>query len=161
VAEFTGTDHTLGGCGPSSAIDLSQISGWKTSAGADETTPTNVFVPKHLTVKLPRAVDVKELAVDPTANCGDGGSASTGGYRIETSPDGAAWTTAAQGTFTADDLGRLNSLTPAAGTAAVRYVRFTILGNQVPDFSTDCPGSFTGCTHADLTELEVYGTPSP
>ena len=42
----------------------------------------------------------------------------------------------------------------------MRFVRFTILGNQVPNFATDCPGPFTGCTHADLTELEVYGTPT-
>jgi extracellular elastinolytic metalloproteinase len=161
VSDFTGTDHTAGGCGPISAIDLSQISGWKTAAGADEATPSNVFVPKQLTVKLPRPINLKEFGVDPTANCFDGNSASTSGYRIETSPDGATWTTASQGTFTADDLGQLNSLTPTAGAAGVRFVRFTILGNQVPNFATDCPGPFTGCQHADLTELEVYGTPAP
>ena len=66
-----------------------------------------MFVPKHLTVKLPQAINVTEFAVDPTATCGDGGSASTGGYRIETSPDGTTWTTANQGTFTADDRGHL------------------------------------------------------
>ena len=104
---------------------------------------------------------MKEFAVDPSANCGDGASASTSGYRIETSADGTTWTTASQGTFTADDLGQLNSLAPSAGATGVRFVRFTILGNQVPDFATDCPGPFTGCVHADLTELEVYGTPAP
>ena len=161
ISDFNGTDHTPGGCGPLSAIDLSQLNGWKTAAGADEVTPTNVFVPKHLTVKLPQAITVTEFAVDPSANCGDGASASTSGYRIETSADGTTWTTANQGAFTADDLGRLNSLTPSAGTTGVRFVRFTILGNQVPDFATDCPGAFTGCVHADLTELEVYGTPLP
>ena len=160
ISDVNGTDHTAGGCGPASAIDLSQVNGWKTAAGADEGTPTHVFVPKHVTVKLPQAVNVTELAVDPTANCGDGGSASTGGYRIETSTDGATWTTADQGTFKAGDRGRLNSLTPSAGATAVRFVRFTILGNQVPNFATDCPGPFTGCLHADLTELEVYGTPT-
>jgi hypothetical protein len=159
IAEFTGTDHTAGGCGPTAAIDLSRISTWKTAAGADEATPTNVFVPKHITVKLPRAITLKELAVDPSAGCFDGASASTAGYRIETSPDGTTWTTANQGTFTANDLGRLNTLTPSAGTTGVQFVRFTILSNQVPDFATDCPGPFTGCVHADLTELEVFGTP--
>jgi extracellular elastinolytic metalloproteinase len=161
ISDFTGTDHTAGGCGPTSAIDLSQVSGWKTAAGADEVTPTNVFVPKHLTVKLPQAINLKEFGVDPTANCFDGNSASTSGYKIETSMDGATWTTASQGTFTADDLGQLNSLTPTAGATGVRFVRFAILGNQVPNFATDCPGPFTGCDHADLTELEVYGTPVP
>jgi hypothetical protein len=161
IADFTGSDHTAGGCGPASAIDLSQVSGWKTSAGASEKDPDNVFVPKHVTVRLPQAIDVKQLAVDPTANCGDGASASTAGYRIETSPDGSTWTTASQGAFTSDDLGRLVPLTPTAGTAGVRFVRFTILSNQVPAYATDCPGPFTGCAHADLSELEVYGTPAP
>jgi hypothetical protein len=159
VTDANGTDHTRGGCGPVSAIDLSQVNVWKTAAGADETTPTNVFVPKHLTVQLPQPINVKEFAVDPTAGCGDGASASTGGYRIETSTDGTTWTTADQGSFTAADRGRLNARTPTAGATAVRFVRFTILGNQVPDFATDCPGPFTGCTHADLAELEVFGTP--
>jgi extracellular elastinolytic metalloproteinase len=161
ISDFTGSNHTPGGCGPTSAIDLSQVSGWETSAGADEVTPTNVFVPKHVTVQLPQAINLTEFAVDPTANCFDGNSASTSGFRIETSADGATWTTASQGTFTADDLGRLNSLTPTTGATGVQFVRFTILGNQVPDFATDCPGPFTGCQHADLTELEVFGTPVP
>ena len=113
-------------------------------------------------MKLPQAINLGELAVDPTANCGDGGSASTGAYRIETSPDGNAWTTAAQGTFTVDDRGSLVPVHPTAGTAGVRYLRFTILGNQVPDFATSCPdGGFSGCQYADLTELEAYGTPVP
>jgi hypothetical protein len=159
VSEFTGSDHSAGGCGPAAALDLSQVSGWKTSAAADEATPSNVFVPKHLTVKLPQAITLKEFAVDPAATCFDGGSAATKGYRIETSPDGVTWTTADQGTFAGADGGRLNSLTPTAGTTGVRFVRFTILSNQVPDFATDCPGAFTGCLHADLTELEVFGAP--
>ena len=137
------------------------MSGWKTSAAADEATPSNVFVPKHLTVKLPQAITLKEFAVDPAATCFDGGSAATKGYRIETSPDGTTWTTANQGTFAGADGGRLNTLTPTAGTTGVRFVRFTILSNQVPNFATDCPGAFTGCVHADLTELEVYGSPAP
>jgi hypothetical protein len=159
VAEFTGTDHTAGGCGPAAAPDLSQVTGWKTAAAADEATPSNVFVPKHLTVKLPQPITLKEFAVDPAATCFDGGSAATAGYRIETSPDGTTWTTADQGTFATSDGGRLNSLAPTAGTTGVQFVRFTILSNQVPNFGTDCPGTFTGCLHADLTELEVFGTP--
>jgi hypothetical protein len=162
ITEFNGPNKTLGGCGPDRAIDLTQLNGWKSTAGDNEGTPTNVFVPKHLTVKLPQAVNITQLAVDPTSSCGDGGSASTGAYRIETSPDGTTWTTANQGTFTADDRGTLVPLAPTAGTAGVRFVRFTILGNQVPTFATDCPdGPFAGCQFADLTELEVYGTPAP
>jgi len=161
VSSFSGPDHTRGGCGPVEAIDLTQLNGWKSSAGDDQSTPTNVFVPKQLTVQLPQAINLTQLAVDPTASCGDGGSASTGAYRIETSTDGTTWTTANQGTFTVDDRGALVPLTPTAGTAGIRFVRFTILGNQVPSFATDCPdGPFAGCSLADLTELEVYGTPA-
>lgn len=48
------------------------------------------------------------------------------------------------------------------GPTPVRYVRFTIKGNQVPDFTTNCPnGAFDGCRFADLSELEVFGTAGP
>jgi hypothetical protein len=41
-------------------------------------------------------------------------------------------------------------------------VKFTILGNQVPDFGVNCPnGPYDGCRFTDLTELEVYGTLAP
>jgi len=113
-------------------------------------------------VDLHRTVDVSAFGVDPAATCGDGGSASTGDYRIETSPDGTAWTTARTGAFTPDDRGRINELAPTAGASGVRYVRFTILGNQTPDFATSCPdGPYSGCSYTDLTELEVYGTATP
>ena len=59
------------------------------------------------------------------------------------------------------DRGRLNPVTPAGGSATARYVRFTILGNQTPDFATSCPGgAFSGCQYTDLTEIEVYGRPA-
>jgi hypothetical protein len=110
-------------------------------------------------VKLPRAVTVSGFGVDPSATCGDGASASTGGYRIETSPNGSTWTTAATGKFTSADAGRINKVSPTAGTAAVRYVRFTITSNQTPNFASNCPdGAFDGCSFTDLTEIEVFGS---
>ncbi len=161
VSSFNGPDYTPFGCGPEAAIDLSQGTGWSSTAGDDDGDPTGVFVPKHIVVDLSEAVDVSGFAVDPSATCGDGGSASTGAYRIETSTDGTTWTEASSGTFTSDDNGRLNPLTPAAGSTGVRHVRFTILGNQTPSFSTNCPdGAYSGCSYADLTELEVFGTPA-
>ncbi|MGZ4450171.1 MAG: M36 family metallopeptidase [Nocardioides sp.] len=162
VQDFNGPDYTPYGCGPVNAIDNSQATGWSSTTGDDAGDPTNVFVPKHVTVDLGRAINVTEFGVDPSATCGDGGSASTGDYRIETSTDGVTWVPAAQGTFTVDDRGRINPVTPTGGTADVRYVRFTILGNQTPDFATNCPGgSYSGCSYTDLTELEVYGAPAP
>ncbi len=111
---------------------------------------------------LGRAVDVSGFGVDPSATCGDGPSASTGDYTIATSPDGTTWTDASSGTFTSDDLGRINLVTPVAGSDSVRYVRFTIRGNQTPGFATSCPGgSYAGCSYSDLSELEVYGSPTP
>ena len=163
ISSFTGPDFGPS-CGPPQAIDGSQASGWGTTTGNNDGDPTNVFVPKSVTIDLTRKVDVTEFGVDPSATCGDGGSASTGQYRIETSPDGTAgsWTTASNGEFTADDRGRVNLLPPTAGATGVQFVRFTILGNQTPDFATNCPdGAYSGCSFTDLTEIEVYGAAAP
>ncbi|MGD9961560.1 M36 family metallopeptidase [Nocardioides sp.] len=161
IADFNGPDFSPA-CGPDLAIDGSQAAGWGSTTGDDEGTPTNVFVPKYIVVDLGQPVDVSEFAVDPSATCGDGGSASTGDYQIETSPDGTTWTLAAQGTFTAAERGQLNPVPPTAGAAGVEFVKFTILGNQTPDFATSCPGgAFSGCSYTDLTELKVYGAATP
>jgi extracellular elastinolytic metalloproteinase len=160
IADFNGPDFSPV-CGPAQAIDLNQASGWGSTTGDEDGTPTNVFVDKFLTVDLGRTIDVTAFGVDPSATCGDGASASTGKYRIETSPDGSAFTVAHSGTFTDEDRGRINELTPTAGADGVRFVRFNILGNQTPDFATNCPdGAFSGCAFTDLTELEVFGTPA-
>ena len=51
-------------------------------------------------------------------------------------------------------------LSPGTGTG-VRFVRFTMWGNQTPEFATTCPhGAFSGCSFTDLTELAVFGSPS-
>jgi len=162
VAGFDGPDFTAFGCGPVGAIDLSLSTGWGSTTGNDNGDPTNVFIPKTLTIQLPQATDITTFGVDPTATCGDGGSASTGQFTIETSPDGVTFTQAAAGTFVVADRGHLNTVTPSAGTAGVRFVRFTMLGNQTPDFATNCPaGAFSGCSFTDLTELAVFGAPTP
>ncbi len=162
VTDFNGPDYTPYGCGPEQAIDLGLTTGWGSTTGDDDGTPTNVFVPKHIVVDLHSVIDVTSFGVDPTATCGDGGSASTGDYRIETSPDGNVWTMAAEGTFTSADRGRLNDVAPTAGSDAVRYVRFTMLSNQTPDFATNCPdGAYSGCQFTDLSELAVFGSEVP
>jgi extracellular elastinolytic metalloproteinase len=160
INAFTGPDFSPA-CGPEGAIDGSQATGWGSTTGNDAGDPTATFVPKSITVELPQAVDVSEFAVDPSATCGDGGSASTAGFRIETSPDGTNFTDAATGTFVVTDRGRLNPVAPTAGATGVQFVRFTITSNQTPDFATNCPGgNFSGCSFTDLTELEVYGAPA-
>ena len=161
VVDFNGPDYTEFGCGPVHAIDTSLSTGWGSITGNRER-PTNQFKPKFITVAMPQKVNITQFAVDPGATCGDAGSASTGAYRIETSPDNVTWTEAASGTFVVTDQGRLNPVTPITGALGVQYVRFRILGNQVPDFATNCPnGGFDGCTYTDLTELQVYGVATP
>jgi hypothetical protein len=44
----------------------------------------------------------------------------------------------------------------------VRFVKLTMLGNQTPDFETNCPdGAFSGCQYTDVSEIDVCGTESP
>jgi extracellular elastinolytic metalloproteinase len=158
VTDFNGPDFSPQ-CGPAGAFDQSLATGWGSTTGDDAGDPTNHFIPKHVVVKLPKQVDVSSFGVDPSATCGDGASASTAGFRIETSPNGTTWTTAATGTFTSADNGKINEVTPTAGATGVRFVRFTITSNQTPDFATNCPGgAFSGCSFTDLTELEVFGS---
>lgn len=162
VADFDGPDYSPFGCGPGGAIDLSLSSGWGSTTGNNNGDPTNVFVPKSITIKLPQAIDIDTFGVDPTATCGDGGSASSGHIQVETSPDGGTWTLAADHTYTATDRGQLNDLALTAGQNNVQYVKLTILSNQTPDFATNCPnGAYSGCSFTDLTELAVFGTPAP
>jgi extracellular elastinolytic metalloproteinase len=158
IADSNGPDFSGFGCGPDEAIDLSQGTGWVSTTGDDNGTPTNVFIPKFIVVHLPETIDISTFVVDPSNTCGDAGSASTGQFEIDTSPDGSTWTTAAVGTFDASNRAKYNEVTPIAGTTAVNFVRFQMLGNQTPDFLTNCPdGNFSGCSFTDLTELEVFG----
>jgi extracellular elastinolytic metalloproteinase len=159
IDAFNGPDYTAFGCGPSGAIDQSQASGWGSDTG--DGSPTNVMIPKFIVVKLPQAVDITTFEANPSNTCGDPGSSSTGQFRIETSPDGTTYTTAAEGTFTSANRGHLNVVTPTAGQLGVRYVKLWLLSPQVPNFATNCPaGAFGGCTFTDFTELEVFGAAS-
>jgi extracellular elastinolytic metalloproteinase len=127
IRAATGTDFSAFFCGPDKAIDQTG-NGWLNTADITGGAAT----PKSLTVELPQTIDVTEFLVDPSHPCGVGGSASTGEFRIETSPDGTAWTTAAAGTFTAANRYQLNTVAPTAGTTDVRWVRFTMITPQVP-----------------------------
>jgi len=173
LGRHSGPDYSAYGCGPEQAVDGSLGTGWGSTAGDDQGDPTGTFVAKHITVELPKAVDVSSFGVDPASACGDAGSASTGDYSIEVSADGNAWTTVAEGHFSPADRGQLNTVTPTVPTPAVKYVRFTIKGNQVEDvakangedgtFESICgdsssAGGYDGCQFADLTEMTVFGT---
>ena len=181
VSEFNGPDYTDFGCGPTGAIDQSLGNGWGSDTDKDGIATGNV-TPKFVIVKLPVAVNVAEIAVDPSNTCGDAGSAATHHYTVETSVDGDTWTLANEGHFYAANRGHLNTVPLAAGsTAGVRWVRFTMLNPMVPETGTSCdnaancgdtgvatrcgpnapsPGNFSGCTFMDMSEIEVYGRPA-
>jgi hypothetical protein len=79
-------------------INQSQVSGW----GRDSPNPLPPgTVPrlKAVVIKLPVAVNIGELQINPANTCGDSGSASTGDYKVETSVDGVTWVLAKQGRF--------------------------------------------------------------
>jgi extracellular elastinolytic metalloproteinase len=159
VVDFNGEDFTEAGCGPSSLFDQSQGLGWSTDAvfGAG-----GAMDPRFAVVRLPVAVNVAEISVNPSNNCGDGGSASTGDFRVETSPDGTTWTVASTGRFGIANRNRMNSVPLAAGsTAGVRFVRYTMLSTQLAEAGGTCPGPFSGCSFVDSVEVAVYGLPTP
>ncbi|TCC55882.1 peptidase M36 [Kribbella pittospori] len=155
---FNGPDFSPQ-CGPGMAIDNAQGTGWGSTTGDDAGTPTNQMIEKHVDIKLSGKVNVTAFNVDPSNTCGDAGSASTGGYRIETSVDGTTWAVAQQGTFTAANRGKYNLVTPTGNATGIQYVRFVMTSPQVPDFATNCPdGAFSGCQFTDMTEIQVFGT---
>jgi hypothetical protein len=162
VGSFTSPpDYTPFGCGPTGLIDQSQGAGW----GSDSpTNPEPAAVnpqPKAIVINLPRAVNVVDIQINPSATCGDGGSASTGDYKLESSTDGVNWTLVNQGHFGVANRAKMNSVPLAAGsTSGVAFVRFTMIGTQTADVGGTCPGAFSGCNFMDSTELAVYGTPS-
>jgi extracellular elastinolytic metalloproteinase len=180
VVDFNGPDYTPFGCGPIGAIDLSQGSGWGSTTGKDDGTPTATPVPKHVDIALPRAVDIvaggedgaTAFRVDPTAVCGDPLSASTNEYRIEVSVDGETWTQVAEGSFGTVPEGEPGPDAPVTNgryfdvpsdtaVEGVTHLRFWMDSPQVPNIETNCPdGAFGGCAFMDMTEVQLFGTPA-
>ena len=151
VVSFTGPDYTPYGCGPGELIDQSQITGWGSEIAEGG---------HNAVIRLSGTVDVSELVINPSATCGDDPTASTGGYRVETSVDGTTWTPAASGTFPNGTV----TATPiplAAGSGdGIGFVRFTMLTSQAQDAGlcpVGQPPTVSGCAFLDSTELAVYG----
>ncbi len=148
VQSFSLPDLTSFGCGPNGAIDGAQGTGWGSTSPSSTQGPGGA---KQLTIQLPQAITLSQYGVDPGATCGDDDNASVGQYKIETSTNGTTFTQTNSGTFTGADNHRYSMLTPAGGTANVRYVRFTMIAPQ------STAGS--GADWMDMSELKVYGTP--
>jgi extracellular elastinolytic metalloproteinase len=147
---------------PQAGFDTSLTTGRGSTSLDADANPDNAFDPKAITARLSQPVDDTHFAVDPDATCGDDPSSSVAQFRVETSPDGTTWHTAATGTFNAANNGKLNVVDPTGFDTNVGWVRFTILSNQTPTFGTTCPNSpLSGCVFTDLTELAVLGSPAP
>jgi hypothetical protein len=160
IVDFDGPDYTLYGCGPINLIDQSQGTGWGSDAVLTGGAGTTTVEPRYVIIKLPTAVDIAELTINPANTCGDAGSASTGDFTVETSPDGTTWTLGAQGHFTPAQR-TVNTVPLAAGsTGNVQYVRYIMRSTQVADLGGTCPGPYSGCEFMDSTELGVYGAPT-
>jgi extracellular elastinolytic metalloproteinase len=151
IAATNGDDAAPFGCGAAALIDQALTNGWSTAKPASGG--------RFATIKLPAAVNIATLQIDPSGTCGDDLVASAGDYTVETSKDGTTFATAASGTFSTSDPGHLVDIPLAAGTGdAVQYVRYTILSNQAAERGVTCPGGAEGCDWFDSQELEVFGT---
>jgi hypothetical protein len=172
VVDFNGPDFTPYGCGPAHAIDLQQGTGWSSSTGGDDEEPTATPVPKHVDIELPEPIDITTgggadgtaFRVDPSNTCGDAGSSSTNEYRIEVSAGGESWVLVADGAFGTDPAtsrGRYFDVESDTAVPGVTHVRFWMDSPQVPDIATSCPdGDYGGCTYMDMSEIQVFGSPS-
>ena len=148
VVTFTGPDYTVFNCGPARLYDQSQLGGW----GSDVSATGDLNE-----VKLPVKVNISDVVINPSATCGDDPTASTGKFRIETSPDNVVWTLAANGQFPRGTVTG-TSVPLTAGGAGVQYVRYTMLTSQAQDAGLCVPGATAnGCAFLDSTELSVYG----
>ena len=81
-------------------------------------------------IELPETIDISGFLIDPSAACGDGASATTREYTVETSADGTTFQMAVDGRgaagFTDDNIGLLNRRNPTGTTGkAVKFVRLT------------------------------------
>jgi hypothetical protein len=92
IIDFNGVDFSVFGCGPAAIFDQSQGSGWSTDAILINPADQADVDPRFVIVRLPVAVNIADIQINPSGTCGDGLSASTGKYRVESSLDGTTWT---------------------------------------------------------------------
>ncbi len=159
IASYTGPDYTNYGCGPDNLIDLSQGAGWGSETTADGSPAESEadIDPKEIVVELPQTITATAFAVNPSATCGDPGSASTEDFEIYVAetPAGPWGSPVAEGTFTVDDRGQFVEIPLTSPVADVGAIRYVMLSPQVPDW-TGCPFDFAGCQYMDTTELGAY-----
>lgn len=175
VVAFDGPDWAPD-CGPGDVIDQSGLDGWLTNTGDQDDSPSQTFTPKSVEIELPQAVDVAAVEIYPDAGCGLDWDSALGDYRVEVSTDGTTWATVKEGHLGFDDRGHFNRVQLAAPATSTRFVRLTVLGDQMSDalaafgmgtwtYEQACDpdgafgGDFLGCTYVGMGELAVVGAP--
>ena len=149
IASFTGTDYSQFGCGPAGLIDGTGGAVWSTD------TPRNPAGsgPKEVVVRLPQAITLAEVQIDPSAGCGDDAQSSLGRFQLEVSSDGATFAQVASGTFGPANNGRANVVALSSTPSGVQFVRLRALDSQ----ST----AGTGNAFMDVAELKVFAASAP
>ena len=79
---------------------------------------------------LPGPITVGEVRIDPSSGCGDPAASALGGYVLQVSATGAAFSTVAQGTFGSANVGRTNAVALSSRPAGVRFVKLRALSSQ-------------------------------
>jgi len=186
VVSFTGPDFAPQ-CPPEGAIDQTDGIGWGSTTDGNDGVATGNVTAKELVFQLPTAVTISGISINPNHSCGDPGSSSLRGFKVEVSTDGTTWSQASTGVMYAGNRDKLNPLTIGGNLAGIKFIRLTMLNPQVPTDpnpasactnATDCgsdpnddsgvathcgPGkdnAFGGCQFMDMTEIEVFGRPS-
>jgi hypothetical protein len=166
VVDHTGPNFG-GGFNFKSLTDQSLSTSWVTTADLDANGDATADTPKQVTIQLPQAVDISQVAIDPTTSPVLGLSSSTGAFHIEVSDDGVTFVPLADGEFVAADRGHFNDVDLTGDTTNVSFIRYWIDAPMVltdtatyPDGCAVDPTGFDGCTYEASTEMEVYGTPA-
>lgn len=149
IASFTGPDYTQFGCGPGGLIDGSGGVVW----GSNSPRNPPGSGPKEVVVRLPQAITLAEVQIDPSAGCGDDPQSSLGPFGVDVSSDGATFTQVASGTFGPANNGRANVVTLSSAPSGVQFVRLRALDSQAT--------SGTGNAFMDVAELKVFAPPAP
>ena len=141
IRSWTGPNFGSSGCGPGSTIDGTRRGVWSTYGAAAGSAMPGA---KEQVIALPAAISLGDIRIDPSSGCGDSAGAALAGYVVQASANGSTYTTVAQGTFGASNVGRTNSVTLIARPGGVRFVKLRALSTQ---------GS---SPYMDVAEIQVF-----
>jgi hypothetical protein len=142
------------GCGPRHAVDLDSARGWLTDAANVEVEGL-VSGPKFVVVRLPRAVNITTIGLDPSATCGMDRSTAVKAFTLQTRTSASApWVTALV-REKALPQHRLTTLRPSKGRRRVRFAKLIMRSNRHRRARDD------GATFMAMSELTVRGSAAP